>query len=111
MVLVPRAFQKYSICMVYSEFLFSGRNPTLEGRGGGGGATAMRCFSGGAGRWRGGTGGTARRRSARRSGGSGGPRGRAGRAGGALAFWGVPAAVCGGGLAGAGNTLSKFCPE
>ena len=35
MVLVPRAFQKYSICMVYSEFLFSGRNPTLEGRGGG----------------------------------------------------------------------------
>ena len=34
MVLVPRAFQKYSTCMVYSEFLFSGKNQPLEGRGG-----------------------------------------------------------------------------
>ena len=32
-VLVPRAFLKYSTCMVYSEFLLSGKNPPLE-RGG-----------------------------------------------------------------------------
>ena len=31
MVLVPRAFLKYSICMVYSDFLLSGKNPPLEG--------------------------------------------------------------------------------
>ena len=34
MVLVPRAFLKYSTCMVYSEFLLSGKNPPLEGGGG-----------------------------------------------------------------------------
>ena len=33
-VLVPRASQKYSTCMVYTEFLISGRNPPLEGGGG-----------------------------------------------------------------------------
>ena len=33
-VLVPRPFQKYSTCMVYSEFLFSGKNQPLEGEGG-----------------------------------------------------------------------------
>ena len=34
-VLVPRAFQKCSTCMVYSEFWISGENPPLEGGGGG----------------------------------------------------------------------------
>ena len=33
-VLVPRVSQKYSTCMVYTEFLISGRNPPLEGGGG-----------------------------------------------------------------------------
>ena len=32
-VLVPRAFQKYSTCMVYSEFLIPGKNSPLEGGG------------------------------------------------------------------------------
>ena len=35
--LVPRAFQKYSTCMVYSDFLSPGKNSPLEGGGGGGG--------------------------------------------------------------------------
>ena len=29
--LVPRAFQKYSTCMVYSDFLSPGKNSPLEG--------------------------------------------------------------------------------
>ena len=29
--LVPRAFQKYSTCMVYSDFPIPGKNPSLEG--------------------------------------------------------------------------------
>ena len=32
--LVPRAFQKYSTCMVYSDFLSPGKNSPLEGGGG-----------------------------------------------------------------------------
>ena len=37
-VLVPRAFQKYSTCMVHSDFLISGKNSPLgEGGGRGGG--------------------------------------------------------------------------
>ena len=34
--LVPRAFQKYSTCMVHSDFLSPGKNSPLEGGEGGG---------------------------------------------------------------------------
>ena len=33
-ILVPSAFQKYSTCMVYSDFLSPGKNSPLEGGGG-----------------------------------------------------------------------------
>ena len=33
-VLVPMAFQKYSICMVYTDFILPGKNPPLGGGGG-----------------------------------------------------------------------------
>ena len=39
-VLVPRAFQKYSTCMVYSDFLLPGKNSPLE-RGDRGGANDL----------------------------------------------------------------------
>ena len=48
-VLVPRAFQKYSTCMVYSDFLSPGKNSPLEGGEGGGPNTYCKfypeCFS------------------------------------------------------------------